>query len=92
MKPEQPYVDVLGRSTGPERQGLRPEQFIALAYGCLRADCIHIASRRQGREMGRLRRLIASCGIERWGQRAGELAEMVRKYPVVVSSWVSEAS
>ena len=36
--------------------------------------------------------LIASCGIERWGQRAGELAEALRKHPVVVSHWVSEAS
>ena len=36
--------------------------------------------------------LIASCGTERWGQRAGELAEALRKQPVVLSHWVSEAS
>jgi hypothetical protein len=36
--------------------------------------------------------LIASCGIERWDQRAGELAAVLRKHPVVVSRWVSEAS
>jgi len=36
--------------------------------------------------------LIASCGIERWDQRAGELATVLRKHPVVVSRWVGEAS
>ncbi len=31
-----------------------------------------------------------SCGIERWGQRAGKLARVMCKPPVVVSRWVSE--
>jgi len=39
----------------------------------------------------RLRRVIASCGIERWEQRAGELAVILRKHSVVVSRWVREA-
>ncbi len=92
VDPVLPYVDVLGRSTGLERQDLRPEQFISLACECLGSDPGDVASRRQDREIGRLRRLIVSCGIERWGQRAGELAEVLRKRPVVVSRWVSEAS
>ena len=33
----------------------------------------------------------ASCGIERWDQRAGELAAVLREHPVVVSRWVAEA-
>jgi len=36
--------------------------------------------------------LIASCGIERWDQRAGHLAAVLKKHPVVVSRWVGEAS
>ena len=56
------------------------------------SDSRDVASRRQDSETGRLRRLIASCGIERWGQRAGDLATVLRKHPVVVSRWVSEAS
>jgi putative transposase len=92
VNPDRPYVDVLGRSTGLERQDLRPGQFIALACECLGADPRDVASRRQDRETGRLRRLIASCGIERWDQRAGELATVLRKHPVVVSRWVGEAS
>ena len=35
--------------------------------------------------------MIAACGIERWGQRAGEVAAGFRKHTVVVSRWASEA-
>jgi len=59
------YVDVLGRSTGLERQALRAEQFIALACECLGVDLQDVASRRQDSATGRLRRLIASCGVWR---------------------------
>ncbi len=58
----------------------------------LQSEPRDVASRRQDREAGTLRRLIASCGIERWDQRAGELATVLRKHPVVVSRWVGEAS
>jgi predicted membrane GTPase involved in stress response len=58
----------------------------------LQSDSRDVASRRQDSETGRLRRLIASCGIERWDQRAGELATVLRKHWVVVSRWVSDAS
>ena len=89
--PDRPFVDVLGRSTGLERQSLRAEQFITLACECLRVDPKDVASRRQDGATGRLRRLIASCGVERWDQRAGHLAAVLKKHPVVVSRWVSEA-
>jgi hypothetical protein len=36
--------------------------------------------------------LIASCGVERWDQKAGRLAAVLNKHPVVVSRWVGEAS
>jgi len=58
----------------------------------LQSESRDVASRRQDSDTGRLRRLIASCGIERWDQRAGEQAAVLRKHPVVVSRWVSEAS
>jgi hypothetical protein len=41
---------------------------------------------------GRLRRLIAACGVESWDQRAGVLAAVLKKHPVVVSRWVGEAA
>jgi len=86
------YVDVLGRSTGLERQALGAEQFIVLACECLGVDLLDVASRRQDSATGRLRRLIASCGVERWDQRAGRLAAVLKKHSVVVSRWVGEAS
>ncbi len=51
-----------------------------------------LASKRQDSSTGRLRRMVASCGIERWGQRAGRLARVLCKHPVVVSRWVSEGN
>ena len=35
--------------------------------------------------------MIATCGVERWDQRAGHLAAVLKKHPVVVSRWVNEA-
>ena len=87
-----PYVDVLGRSTGLERQTLGAEQFITLACECLGLDLLDVASRRQDSAIGRLRRLIASCGVERWDHGAGRLAAVLKKHSVVVSRWFAEAS
>jgi len=94
LDPEEgrPYVDVLGRSTGLERPRLQAEDFLALATGLLEVEVSRLASRRQDSPTARLRRMIASCGIERWGQRAGKLASVLSKHPVVVSRWVSEGN
>ena len=91
VDPERPFVDVLGRSTGLERQSLRAEQYVTLACESLGVELEDVASRRQDSATGRLRRLIATCGVERWDQRAGHLAAVLKKHPVVVSRWVSEA-
>ena len=84
------YIDVLGRSTGLERPRLEPSQFVEMASQLLDVELSQLVSKRQDSETARLRRLIASCGIERWGQRAGKLAEVLNKHSVVVSRWVSE--
>ncbi len=85
-----PYVDVLGRSTGLERPDLEPEEFVGMASEVLNVEVSRLASKRQDSTTARLRRMVASCGIERWGQRAGALARVLRKHTVVVSRWVSE--
>ena len=87
-----PYVDVLGRSTGLERPRLEAEEFVALAIGLLGVEVSQLSSRRQDSSTGKLRRMITSCGLERWGQRATMLAKVLNKHPVVVSRWVSEGS
>jgi hypothetical protein len=66
-------------------------EFIKLACECLEVNLRDLASRRQDSATGRVRRLIAACGIERWNQRAGDVARVMRKHSVVVSRWVSEA-
>ena len=85
------FVDVLGRSTGLERPSLESGEFIKMACEILNVEVDQLASRRQDSATARLRRMVASLGIERWGQRAGELARVMRKHTVVVSRWVSEA-
>ena len=85
-----PWVDELGRSTGLERPHLEAGNFVTLASGLLGVEVSQLGSKRQDSSTGRLRRIVASCGIERWGQRAGSLARVLRKHSVVVSRWVSE--
>jgi hypothetical protein len=92
LEENRPYVDALGRSTGLERPHLEAEEFIVLAGGLLDIEVSRLASKRQDSSTGRLRRMIALCGIERWGQRAGKLASVLSKHPVVVSRWVSEGN
>jgi REP element-mobilizing transposase RayT len=91
LKEGRPHVDVLGRSTGLERSSLDARTFVTIASEVLNVDVDRLASKRQDGETGKFRRLIASCGVERWGQRSGELAIELRKHSVVVSRWVGEA-
>ena len=69
---------------------MRPMQYLSL-----RSPLIEMASSGKHYDVKvdplSLRRLIASCGVERWDQRAGHLADILKKHPVVVSRWVSEA-
>jgi REP element-mobilizing transposase RayT len=85
------FVDELGRSTGLERLLLDAKAFIELASDVLNVRVDRLASKRQDRTTARQRRLIASCGVERWEQRSGQLARELQKHSVVVSRWVAEA-
>ena len=44
------------------------------------------------RSMQRLQGGFAKRFMERWGQRAGQLAALLNKHPVAVSRWVSDAA
>lgn len=81
------YVDVLGRSTGLERRPLGAEDFVDLACVGLGIAIETLAGARQDLKTTRFRRIIATLGIERWGQRAGELGAVLGKHPDVVSRW-----
>jgi REP element-mobilizing transposase RayT len=86
------FVDELGRSTGLERPALDADQFLNAACKILDVEIERLASRRRDSETAAIRQLVAAVGIERWGQRAGKIAEILAKHPVAVSRWVAEAA
>ena len=90
--PEPIYIDELGRSTGLERPALDAVRFLAAACSVLDVKTERLASSRRDRETAGLRKLITAVGVERWGQRAGQLAALLNKHPVAVSRWVSDAA
>ena len=85
------FVDILGRSTGLERGRVDGVTFVALACRALGVDPSELRSGRQDAATARLRELVAAVGIERWGQRAGELGRVLGKHPDVVSRWARKA-
>jgi putative transposase len=81
------YMDELGRSTGPERERLDAVEFIELACTGLGIVMESLAGRFKDRKTTTLRQIVATVGIERWNQRAGELGGILGKHPDVVSRW-----
>ena len=51
-----------------------------------------MAGRTRNSQTARVRRLIATLGVERWRQRCVDLARELKKNPHVVSWWVSQGS
>ena len=92
VAPEAIHVDVLGRSTGRERPAVDASRFLDAACSVLGIAREGLASSRRNREMARLRTLVTAVGIERWGQRAGQLAALLNKHPVAVSRWASDGA
>ena len=89
LKPseDRAYVDLLGRSTGLERRHLEVEDFVALACAGLGISINSLSGPHKDRAITRLRQLVATVGIERWGQRAGRIGGVLGKHPDVVSRW-----
>jgi hypothetical protein len=83
------YVDVLGRSTGLERPDIEAGEFVRRVCDLMGVDLETVAGRGRDSVTAASRRTIATLGIERWGQRAKELARALNKHPDVVSSWAS---
>lgn len=80
-----PYIDVLGRSTGPERRPLPADEFIAEGARHLEIDVANLASRTRQRHVVEARRLLLALGRERWGQRANELGRALGKKADTIS-------
>ena len=92
LAPEPVHVDEFGRSTGLERPAIDGARFLEAACSILDVDLLRLASSRRDKGTAALRRLITAVGVERWGQRAGQLAVLLNKHPVAVSRWVSDAA
>ncbi len=94
LEPEEgrPYVDLFGRSTGLERPRLDALAFIDAVCRLLGIEASGLASHRKDRDTTRQRELVASLGIERWGQRASDLARVLGKHPDMVSRWARMAA
>jgi len=80
-----PYVDVLGRSTGPERPDLRAVDFLGACAAVLDIEVDNLASRSRQPAVVQARRLMVSLGRERWRQSTKELATVLDKSADTVS-------
>ncbi len=74
-----PYVDVLGRSTGPERPAISDREFVEACATILGVSVDELTSRSRRRPVVEARRLIVTLGRERWGRRTNELAAVLGK-------------
>ena len=74
-----PYIDVLGRSTGPERGELSAEEFIDRCAAALDLDVAELVSRSRLSHVVEARRLLVTLGRERWAQGTRDLASELGK-------------
>jgi REP element-mobilizing transposase RayT len=85
-----PYVDVLGRGTGPERAELTAEDFVNRCAALLDVESAELAGRSRIRRVVEARRLVVSLGRERWGQSTNKLGLVLDKSADTVSYLVRE--
>jgi REP element-mobilizing transposase RayT len=76
---EGPYIDVLGRSTGPERDERSADEFVARCAATLDIDVADLGSRSRRNHIVEARRLIITLGRERWAQSTKDLASALDK-------------
>ena len=80
-----PYIDVLGRSAGPEREPLSADEFIEEGARHLQVDVADLASRTRQRHVVEARRLLLTLGRERWSQKAKDLGAALGKKADTIS-------
>jgi putative transposase len=85
-------LDALGASSAPERRLLAPDEYLVAAVNALDIDLDSLAGPRSGREMTRMREMVALVGVEAHGVRVKDLAQRLGRNPGVVSRWASGGS
>jgi len=91
-KPGQEHVDVLGRSTGLERPVMPAAEFVEQVCRLLGTEPERLASRARDSATAEMRRVVATLGVERWGQKGRDIAGVLNKNPDVVSWWVGQGA
>ena len=94
VNPDNPeaWIDELGRSTGLERRQMSPEEYVCAVCGLLEIDPVDLTGSGKGRELSRLRYLVAVLGVERWGQQAKKLGGLLGRRGDAVSRWVGRGA
>ncbi len=87
-----PYLDYLGRSTAPERPKLDAATYLARGCAALGVELEEIAGRNRTSRLREIRELLAVVGVERYGQKVRQLAELLRKNPGSVSRLVTDGA
>ena len=87
-----PYLDYLGRSTAPERPRLDAATYLARGCAALGVKLEEIAGRNRTPRLREIRELLAVVGVERYGQKVRQLAELLHKNPGSVSRLVTDGA
>jgi len=74
-----PYVDVLGRSTGPDRHQLNAAEFVRECAAVLDIEVETVVGRTRNLRAVEARRLLLALGRERWAQSTNELAKALAR-------------
>ena len=82
-------LDGLGASTVNEHRVLSPDEYLVAAANALGAGLGTLAGPRSGRELTRLREMLALVGVEMYAVKVQDLAHRLGKNPGVVSRWAN---
>ncbi len=74
MDPSTPHLDELERSTARERPLLDAEMFIQRALDALGCTAEEVSGRGKRQEVVRVREILMTLGVERYGLRVTEMA------------------
>jgi hypothetical protein len=92
VNPDATHVDFQGRTTDLERHRLEAAEFVRRICAVAGFDVEQLASRARDRSTADARKVIATLGVERWGQKRTALALVLNKNPDVVSFWAGEGA
>ncbi len=85
------WVDGAGRPNRVSRPRLTAAEYVAAACAALGVEVAEVTRRSRRSDVANQRFLVVGLGIERWGQRAGDLAGVFNRRADFVSWWVRRA-